>query len=212
MGKQMRIKIKENASSVYLRDLHRTPINWEWAETLTKIQGKWLVVETDFLFRDQFNTPPIDGVSDIGLRIMENLVSEVENDARKELVKCRNCGKHEKWTKWEFREDDKGAFCPNCGSTGYADPLHGFSRTALNMKSHGLHVRGLGVKNDEESWYATMVFSNDEKIKGMSDDDLLSIVGWSYYYGGPGRAFAHEPWVKRSEKVVVVKQHGGLDI
>lgn len=213
MGKQMRIKIKDNATAIYIRDIHRTPINWEWAEMLQKLEGKWLEVETDFLFKDQFNTPPIEGVSESGMRIMESMVEVVENDARKEMVKCQYCGKTEKWTRWYYRpESRQGAFCPNCGNVGYAEALHGWSRTALNMMAHGLKFRGAGTSGDGESWHTCMVFSVNEKIKEMTDDDLLAIVGWDCYYGGPGRAFSHRPWVQRKEKVVVVKQHGGLDI
>jgi len=212
MGKQMRIKIKDNATAICLRDAY-TPINWEWAEKLKKVEGEWLVVETDYLFKDQFNTAPIPGVSKDGLRIMESMVEVVENDVRKEMVKCRYCGKTEKWTHWYYKpESRKGAFCPNCDRAGYAEALHGWSRTALNMKSHGLKFRGAGTSGDGESWRATMVFSVNKKINELSDEYLLAIVGWDRYYGGPGRAFSHRPWVQRKEKVVIVTQHGGLDI
>ena len=213
MEKPMRIRIKSNAVSVYCREFRGAAIpNLQWAEILRKIEGKWLEVETKYLFKDQFNTAPVPEVSESGLRIMENCVAEVENDARRELVRCRYCGYQAKWTKWYYEENERGAFCVNCEKSGYAETLHGFSHTALEMKSYGLHLRGCGVRGDSESWHSIMVFSNNEVIQKMSDEDLLAAVGWSYYYGGPGMAFSHSPWVHRKKKVVMVKQHGGLDI
>jgi len=213
MEKKMRIKIKSNAVAVYLREFRGATVpNLKWAEILRKIEGKWLEVETDYLFKGQFNTAPIPGVSGVGLRIMENCVEEVENDARREMVRCRYCGYVAKWNKWYYEENEKGAFCVNCEKKGHAEALHNFSRIALEMKSYGLYLRGCGVRGDSESWNSTMVFSNNEEIQKLSDEDLLAIVGWDTYYGGPGRAFTHSPWVHRKEEVVMVKQHGGLDI
>lgn len=49
---------------------------------LAKVEGQWLEIETDFLFADQFNTGPIPGVSENGMRIMAPDVEILEGDIR----------------------------------------------------------------------------------------------------------------------------------
>ena len=85
----MKIKINENAAANYLARcyrganprcgmLHRP----EWMQMLEKVQGQWLEVETQWLFDTQFNTAPIPGVSENGMRIMIEDVSEIVDDVR----------------------------------------------------------------------------------------------------------------------------------
>lgn len=107
----MQIKIKENAEEIYINRqvTNRHPVNWEWAHKLTLIQGMILDVETEFLFRDQFNTMPIDGVSDLGMRIMVQSVEYVLNDERHGKMRCEWCGKCSE-------QSDK---CPHCGNDEY---------------------------------------------------------------------------------------------
>ena len=82
----MRIKIHEHAARRYVLSCYisqgRPSLNFEWSKKIEQIEGEWLEVETDYLFSDQFNTVSIPGISDNGLRIMNVLVSEIENDAR----------------------------------------------------------------------------------------------------------------------------------
>jgi hypothetical protein len=60
------------------------------------VAGKWLEVETDYLFQDQFNTAPIAGVSEYGLRVMACHVEEIENDERIWRIFDTYTGKHYK--------------------------------------------------------------------------------------------------------------------
>lgn len=115
----MRIKVKKTAASDYIRRtykgmradcgmLHRP----EWVKMLEAVQGKWIEVETNYLFQDQFNTVPIPGVSELGMRIMMESVEEIEDDVRIGLMKCGWCGKHTK--------NDK---CDKCGKAEYLEKL-----------------------------------------------------------------------------------------
>lgn len=103
----MKIVIKENASDIYLKR-ERFP-NMLWAETLSKIEGQTIEVETFYLFDNQYNTGPISGVTEQGLRIMDESVEKVIDDERIGKVKCSWCGTSQP-------ETDK---CINCGKTEY---------------------------------------------------------------------------------------------
>jgi hypothetical protein len=93
---------------------------------LNMVRGKTLIVDTKYLFRDQFNTIPIRGVSDTGLRIMESAVVEVIDDIRINRSRCNWCGKH----------FESGVFfCPHCGQTDYIEPL--------KRRNHELRTGGL---------------------------------------------------------------------
>jgi len=115
----MKIKIKKSAPVIYRRGLNKRPSDgyskteFEWIETLKQVSGKTIEVETDYLFKNQFNTVPIKGVSELGLRIMENLVEEVIDDERIGKYKCNWCGHHSE-------NSDK---CPECGKAEYLEPL-----------------------------------------------------------------------------------------
>lgn len=85
----MKIKLYASASSNYVRRCYKGAHpacgmlhNQEFAAMLEKVNGQWIEVETDWLFRDQFNTAPIAGVSDLGLRVMAQDVEEIEGDIR----------------------------------------------------------------------------------------------------------------------------------
>ena len=85
----MRVKIREDAAAAYVRRCyaHAHPQcgrlhSPEFADMLRAVQGQWLEVETDWLFRDQFNTVPIPGVTENGLRVMVSDIDEVEDDVR----------------------------------------------------------------------------------------------------------------------------------
>ena len=78
----MKIRIKENASIICARKyssyLPKEAI--DWIDKLTKIQGMVLEVDTEFVFSDQYNTYPIEGVSENGMRITNEYVDEVIYD------------------------------------------------------------------------------------------------------------------------------------
>ena len=84
----MKIKIRKDAKAIYISSANSSLVDWRWADILEKIAGKTIEVETEYLFKDQFNTVPIPGVAEKGLRIMQNLVEEVIDDVRPGKTKC----------------------------------------------------------------------------------------------------------------------------
>jgi len=84
---------------------------------LKAIQGQWVEIETDHLFADQFNTVPIPGVSENGMRLMVEDVEEIEDDARIGVIKCSYCFGY---------DHNHDGFCDNplCGSPDYLHPLN----------------------------------------------------------------------------------------
>jgi hypothetical protein len=118
----MRIKLTDNASSTYVRRCYRGAHpacgmlhNPDFAKMLEKVQGQWLEVETDHLFSDQFNTAPIPGVSELGLRVMVSEVAEIQDDARIGVVKCSWCAGY---------DTNKDGTCDKCGKSEHLAPLN----------------------------------------------------------------------------------------
>lgn len=111
----MKIKIKDDAAKIYLSRFKGQQIpNREWGNTLMKIQGLTLDVETEFLFKDQYNTAPIPGVSETGLRVMQESVAEVIDDIRNTRKFCGWCNHH---------SDINASSCGNCKKTEYFKSL-----------------------------------------------------------------------------------------
>ncbi|MFH1226852.1 MAG: hypothetical protein V1701_02975 [Planctomycetota bacterium] len=81
---------------------------------LLAIAGRKIKVETDYLFADQFNTVPIRGISDSGLRVHENYVAQVIDDERHGKMRCGWCGK----------TSAKSAYCPYCKKYEYLQDLY----------------------------------------------------------------------------------------
>lgn len=57
-----------------------------YKDKLNELNGTWVDVETEYLFKDQFNTKE--------LRIMARHVKEVKDDIRKYRKRCNYCGRH----------------------------------------------------------------------------------------------------------------------
>lgn len=112
----MKIKIKPNIANKYSTD---------YAEKIRQLESKWVDVETEHLFPDQFNTTsPIKGVSAIGLRIYAIDVDEIQNDERIGRSRCIYCGR---WT-------DTGKLCPNCEKgTDYMEEFFPGTNRESNM-------------------------------------------------------------------------------
>lgn len=117
----MKIKIRQDAAMAYIHRtyrkahpqcgmLHRP----EWVEALEKVQGQWLEVDTQYLFSNQFNTTPIEGVSEIGMRIMIEDIDEIQDDVRIGVSKCNWCGGDDR---------HKPGICGKCGRTDCLQPL-----------------------------------------------------------------------------------------
>jgi hypothetical protein len=73
----MQIKIKKNA---YVFGSNNT----DYHKQLQEMEGKWINVETDHLFTNQYNTK--------NLRIYDSMVSAVKDDERINKGKCKYCG------------------------------------------------------------------------------------------------------------------------
>ncbi len=120
----MKIKVRNDAKKYYINTLPRyQPINWKWAGTLEQVQGMTLEVETKYLFNDQFNTAPIPGISENGLRLMADNVAYVIDDIRPGKSICAYC---HHWSKAE-------QVCPHCEQKGYLKP---FKTIAFKMVTH----------------------------------------------------------------------------
>lgn len=110
----MKIKVRKDAARIYARQYQEAyvPPNFrEWMDKLRAIQGKTLEVETEYLFKDQYNTAPVPGVSERGLRLAEEYVEEVIDDVRPGKARCNWCGK--------TTEAKKP--CRNCGKVEYLE-------------------------------------------------------------------------------------------
>lgn len=91
----MKIKIKDNASALYISNINcgnELFYNDKWYKILKAIEGKEIEIETEYLFKDQFNTIPIKDISENGIRIMMRYVDYVIDDIRYNKMKCRYCG------------------------------------------------------------------------------------------------------------------------
>jgi hypothetical protein len=117
----MRVLVHKNAASNYVRRCYRHARpeayglhNTKFQTILKAVEGTWLDVETDHLFDDQFNTAPIPGVSESGIRLMIEDVAAIEGDVRHGLVKCSWC--------YGYDRNGDGA-CDKCGKTDYLAPL-----------------------------------------------------------------------------------------
>jgi len=118
----MKLKIKEDAGTIFLHNHNKNlsphycaPATVrDFADKITAIQGMTIEVEIKFLWDNQFNTTPIEGVSECGLRILdfkgeESIIEEIIDDARPGRAKCGSCGHY-------LREDDQiGDPCWWCG-------------------------------------------------------------------------------------------------
>ncbi len=116
----MKIRIREDARKYYIASSMGTFINWDWANTMEQVQGMVLEVETEYLFKNQYNTVPVPGVSDNGLRIMDNMVSEVIDDEREGKARCNWCGK----------TVPDAPMCFKCGRQGYMESFSNRYRRA----------------------------------------------------------------------------------
>jgi len=118
----MKLKIKKNAGTIYIQNHYKgMPPGYcipstvrEFGDKITAIQGMTIEVETKYLWDDQFNTAPIEGITELGLRIPDYkgdvpIIEEIIDDERPSRAKCGSCGHY-------LREDDSiGDPCHWCG-------------------------------------------------------------------------------------------------
>jgi hypothetical protein len=117
----MEILINENASRNYITRCYRGARpdavglhNDKFYNILKGLEGKWVEVETTFLFSDQFNTVPVEGLTGSGARIDLADVVEIKDDIRQGLKKCQFCFGLDK---------NKDGACDRCGRTNYLETI-----------------------------------------------------------------------------------------
>ena len=82
-NKIMQVKIKKNA---YVFVSNYGVGQGDYRDQLKKLEGKWLDVETEHLFNDQYN------IKAPSIRVYDSMIEAVRNDARPGLGKCKYCG------------------------------------------------------------------------------------------------------------------------
>jgi hypothetical protein len=116
---------------------------------MAKLDGATIELETDHLFDNQWNTAPIPGISDSGLRVFDWRINRYPNkniidghwleqtakmiSARDHTHKCGYCGKQE--------PDSAGfVFCPHCLDSEYLT-VADLRLTRMRRCSEGLRYR-----------------------------------------------------------------------
>jgi len=66
-------------------------------------------------------------------------------------------------------------------------------------------------KGDAEYWDYTIIFDANDIPKEYTDDNLLSEIGMTRYYSGPGGDYADIGFARRINGKVICQQTGGLD-
>jgi len=186
----MLIKIKKDACERYLRRCrkYKHASNSGWSAVLSKIEGKTLEVETKHLFKDQYNTVPIPGVSDKGLRVMHCDVEEVIGDIRLGMARCSYCG----------LTTVQGESCSKCGEMSYLEPIDEYIKAKIDEERErnkgrikikvddGNYVyrtpNFMQVGNFQQMWVrynggAYLVGDGDEYIRGPESYDTIFKLG-----------------------------------
>lgn len=114
----MKIIIRKDALAIYIHENTDFFTNeyfgdYEWEELISKIAGKTLEVDTEHLFKHEFNTKPIKDISDEGIRVFEEYVEKIIDDERYGKYYCELCNK----------VSDNGNKCSNCGNKNYLEAL-----------------------------------------------------------------------------------------
>jgi DNA-directed RNA polymerase subunit RPC12/RpoP len=164
----MKIKIVENADGLF-RSFITTGgevNNPKWEKKLKYLSGKVLEVETDYLFKDQFNTAPVPVVSDSGLRIMSRYVKEVIDDERITRMRCQYCG----------HNDEVGMTCSKCGKDNYLEPLSKEAEISLDYMKRAKAEREAGGSIDVHAGglYVAITMSDKSEyfFQGEEADNL----------------------------------------
>jgi hypothetical protein len=116
-GENVKIRIRKDAAELYIQE--HTDWNGtyngkdKWERALKKLAGKIIEVDTEMLFKHEFNTKPIPGITKKGIRIMEEYVEEVIDDERKGKAYCELCNK----------VSNSVEVCPTCGKSEYLEPF-----------------------------------------------------------------------------------------
>lgn len=113
----MKIKIRKNALQLYIQD--NTDFSGyyfgedRWELIFKKISGKTLEVDTEELFKYEFNLKPIKGVTKYEIRIFDDYVEKVYEDERSGKARCELCS----------RTSSSDHVCSHCGRSDYLEPF-----------------------------------------------------------------------------------------
>lgn len=111
----MKIRIRKDAYEYYVQSRTDHKGNYKgsakWEDRLLKIAGTLIEVNTKELFKYEYNTLPIPGVTKEGIRIPEDYVDEVIDDVRPGKARCDFCN--------EVSESCEK--CTSCGRSDYLD-------------------------------------------------------------------------------------------
>ncbi len=89
------------------------------------------------------------------------------------------------------------------GAPATAEQLARNRETAAAIGAFALGCR----RTDWESWCSWAVFP-----ASMSDDDIGAVFDLGEYYSGPGRAFSHGGYIRRTGTRALALRPGGMDV
>jgi len=87
---KIKAKIKRNAAQLYVgycAHTDNTPVNWEYQKLLKQIENKWINLDTQYIFLNQYNTAPIPNLSKNGMRIEERYINDIDFEGDETLLK-----------------------------------------------------------------------------------------------------------------------------
>lgn len=185
----MEIRIKGNAHEIYKAEANQGgPFNGDWFDMLEAIAGRVIEVETDHLFKDQFNTVPIEGVSSSGMRIMASSVDEVIDDEREYMLRCTYCGQASEVSYVDSLR------CPHCGQGDYLVALSNSAEISWQYRIRAKAERAAGgscevdermgtvaVKLSDGSEYFFQGEESDNMIDEYNDIEWLSCTIEEYF-------------------------------
>jgi len=111
----MKVKIKENAKSVYINYMIiscYSNYSDSYAKKMERLSGKTLEVDIGCLFKNSFNIIDPENPDKI-IHLSEYLVKEVIDDIRYLKMKCNYCG----------MDQDKDIICSRCKKTNFLENI-----------------------------------------------------------------------------------------
>lgn len=191
----MQIKIKKNA---YI--LSNVSEKREW---LMANEGQWIEVETDYLFKNQYNTAEY--------KIWDSMVEAVRDDARMNKGKCRYCGTT--LNRGEICSKHKD--CPRCGIEWftpentfflkYPDGIKQPDREILSIYPDFIKVGTYYVENYPSLDYYR-IYNGRKTINFKYDKEFFyirNIIGY--------KQVKHLPIPEKAEKALKIKLNKLID-
>lgn len=161
----MKIKIKKNAHKIACRHENPSCRVRKYEDLIEKIEGQWIEVEPKFRCVSEFKTVPTPGVSELGLKIHDELVESIEDDVRLEMFYCIRCGKLSKSNDKQCCNNDKITFSDFIThETEYFMYFKNYDK----MKSVSLHLKSYG--KSKQSWVVSMNNVSKQSIKDDVDE------------------------------------------